>query len=280
MGGAAAGRVAGGGRRARRPARHPVGGAGAGRAAHGPHNAIVKNLSSVETLGSASVICTDKTGTLTRSEMTIERVMTASGNTRHHRRGLRTGRRGALQGGQPAARPAACRAGRAAERRQPGRQCRSAAGTDGAGRFRATRPRRRSWWPSASWARTLSVASSASNAVGEIPFTSDRKMMSTLVIDHEHGMNARADQQGRARRAARPLHPHARGHGPCALMTRLRRARRWPTWKRCQDAALRTLAVAYRPLAHEMQTTRPAGRRSAGTRPDLRRHGRHHRPAA
>ncbi|RZL90447.1 MAG: cation-translocating P-type ATPase, partial [Variovorax sp.] len=46
------------------------------------HNAIVKNLSSVETLGSASVICSDKTGTLTRAEMTIERVMTASGGTR------------------------------------------------------------------------------------------------------------------------------------------------------------------------------------------------------
>ncbi len=43
-------------------------------------NAVVKQLSSVETLGSASVICTDKTGTLTRNEMTIQRVVTASGS--------------------------------------------------------------------------------------------------------------------------------------------------------------------------------------------------------
>jgi P-type Ca2+ transporter type 2C len=42
-------------------------------------NALVKKLSSVETLGSASVVCTDKTGTLTKSEMTIETVVTPSG---------------------------------------------------------------------------------------------------------------------------------------------------------------------------------------------------------
>ena len=43
-------------------------------------HAIVKKLSSVEAVGSATVIATDKTGTLTRSEMTIEKIVTASGS--------------------------------------------------------------------------------------------------------------------------------------------------------------------------------------------------------
>src|SRR5262249_58971146 len=59
---------------------------GAYRMAHG--HAITRRLHAVETLGSVTVVASDKTGTLTEGRMTVERAVTADG------RGFRVAGRG------------------------------------------------------------------------------------------------------------------------------------------------------------------------------------------
>ena len=213
------------------------------------HNAIVRNLSSVETLGCASVICSDKTGTLTRSEMTIERVMTASGGTRitgvgyapHgqvEHEGARLGA-GALHAEHVVVLSGGSLAGNADLRQSE----------DGAWEIHGD-PTEAAFLVAE---RKLGHAEMRERRerrferIGDIPFTSERKMMSTIALDHEHGDAVVVVTKGAPdvllQRCSR-----ARVGMESVRLDDALRAKILADVDTLSDAALRTLAVAYRPL--------------------------------
>ena len=211
------------------------------------HNAVVKNLSSVETLGSASVIASDKTGTLTRSEMTIERVMTASGNTRltgvgyapdgrmeHEGKLLEAGplfgeNIVVLSGGSLASN---------AELRETAKGKWEIQGDPTEAAFLVAERKL-----GVDERRTLRF-----ERVSEVPFTSERKMMSTIAIDHEHDDALVIISKG-APDVLLTRCSHARVAAQVIPLDVDSRARILADVNTLSDAALRTLAVAYRPLA-------------------------------
>lgn len=65
-------------------------------------DAVLKSLDSAETLGSVSVICSDKTGTLTKNEMTLREIVTASGRVELSGEGYEPVGSALILGGDPA----------------------------------------------------------------------------------------------------------------------------------------------------------------------------------
>jgi Ca2+-transporting ATPase len=148
--------------------------------------AIVRHLAAVETLGSASVIASDKTGTLTRNEMTVRLVVTASGRVAFGGSGyapegevLREDG-GAIEGPLrlelERALAAADRANNAAVVERDGRWSVQGDPTEAALLVAA----RKAGLGAAALAEQLP-------RVGEVPFSSERKLMSTVHRDTEAG---------------------------------------------------------------------------------------------
>src|SRR5690606_19941000 len=141
--------------------------------------AIVRRLSAVETLGSASVIASDKTGTLTKNEMTVRVLVTASGRATFSGTGYDPAGTLALAGdGAPdetlraeieTALTAADRANNASIERIDGRWTIHGDPTEAALRVAA---RKAGLDPVALDARFPRI--------GEVPFSSERKQMATL----------------------------------------------------------------------------------------------------
>lgn len=210
------------------------------------HNAIVKNLSSVETLGSASVICSDKTGTLTRSEMTIERLVTASGTA--HVTGVGYAPQGGVEVDGAALRDEAQRAEAilvlSGGSLAGNAQLRQA--DDGAWEIQGD-PTEAAFLVAE---RKLGVHERRErrfDRVGEIPFTSERKMMSTIDVDHEHADERVLIAKGAPDVLLERCTCTRVGMELVPLDDELRQ-RILEDVDALTDDALRTLAVAYRPL--------------------------------
>ncbi|MFB3738382.1 MAG: cation-translocating P-type ATPase [Candidatus Velamenicoccus archaeovorus] len=146
-------------------------------------NAIVKQLSSVETLGSATVICSDKTGTLTRNEMTVLRIVTASGEVDITGVGYRPEGEFVARGGSLEMGPLleevrtvvslGALANDASVRQEDGEWIVQGDPTEAA--FLVAERK----------AGFVSGLGERFRRVGEVPFTSERKLMSTLQEDAE-----------------------------------------------------------------------------------------------
>jgi Ca2+-transporting ATPase len=146
--------------------------------------AIVRHLRAVETLGSANVIASDKTGTLTRNEMTVRVVVTAGGRIRLEGTGYapegtvtREGG-GAIEGGLKVelerTLAAADRANNAVLQEREGAWTVQGDPTEGALVVAA---------------RKAGLDAAALEArfrrVGEVPFSSERKLMTTVHRDEQ-----------------------------------------------------------------------------------------------
>ena len=219
-------------------------------------NAIVKDLTSVETLGSASVICSDKTGTLTRSEMTIERVMTASGATRVTGVGYAPHGQVEHQGAKLGAGPLHAEhivvlsggslASNAGLRQMAGGVWEIHGDPTEAAFLVAE--------------RKLGVHERREHRfarIGEIPFTSDRKMMSTIARDRERDGEVVVISKGAPEVLLGRCTRARVGMDVVAIDDEIR-ARILADVDTLSDAALRTLAVAYRPLDPDENPQAPA----------------------
>jgi len=212
-------------------------------------NAIVRHLTAVETLGSATVVASDKTGTLTKNEMTVRVVVTASGRVSVEGSGYEP--RGAVHrdGGGAIDGPlraelvrtlaAADRANNSVLQERGGRWTVQGDPTEGALIVAA---RKAGLEDEALGARFVRVA--------EVPFSSERKLMSTLHRDVERGGVLRAFTKGAADvLLARCTHELV-GEASRPL-TDERRAQIAAVVDALAGEALRTLAVASRLVPKE-----------------------------
>ena len=209
-------------------------------------NAIIRHLSAVESLGSASIIASDKTGTLTRNEMAVRVVATASGRVRFEGSGYEPTGAVVAEGGGAIDDPlraelvralaAADRASNSVLQQSSGRWSIQGDPTEGALIVAA----RKAGLEADALAERLA-------RVGEIPFSSERKLMSTLHTDSERPERMLLFTKGAPDVLLARCTEEMLGETPRALDD-ARRAEILREIEEMAQAALRTLGVAARSI--------------------------------
>ncbi len=210
--------------------------------------AIVRRLAAVETLGSATVIASDKTGTLTKNEMTVRRIVTASGCTTLSGTGYAPRGEIHLDSGASAdalefeltrALTAADRANNAILQEHEGRWIVHGDPTEGALIVAARKAGLLPDMLDARYAR-----------IGEVPFSSERKLMTTIHTDAERKDRVIVVTKGAPDVLLSRCSHELVGKNAIAL-TDARRAEIIARNDALATEALRTLAVAFRSLPNE-----------------------------
>jgi Ca2+-transporting ATPase len=209
-------------------------------------NAIVRHLRAVETLGSADVIASDKTGTLTKNEMTVRAVVTAGGRVTMGGTGYAPDGNASVDGGGEVggallaelhcALAVADRANNAVLQERDGRWTIQGDPTEGA---LVVAARKIGLDPAALDARF--------SRVGEIPFSSERKLMTTIHTDAQQRETLRLFTKGAPDvLLTRCSHEHV-GEESRPLSS-VRRLEILKTNDELAGLALRTLGIAYRDI--------------------------------
>jgi magnesium-transporting ATPase (P-type) len=220
--------------------------------------AIVKKLSSVETLGSASVICTDKTGTLTRNEMTVTTVVTGSGEVELTGTGYRPEGEARVDGRRLDAAADVALADEVRFVLGGGSLANDAVlhEDDGVWTVQGD-PTEGAFLVAEAKLGITDARRARFQRVGEVPFTSERRLMTTLETDVEREGRIDVVTKG-APDALLTRCTHERVAGDVRPLTDARRAAIAADVDGLADRALRTLAVAYRPLP-DVEPPLPAG---------------------
>jgi P-type Ca2+ transporter type 2C len=207
--------------------------------------AIVKKLSSVETLGSASVVCTDKTGTLTKNEMTIEKIVTPSGEFDLTGTGYQPV--GELHiDGQPLDDEVLLDEVRFVIGGGSLANNATLRDDDGVWTIQGD-PTEAAFLVAETKIGFAEARQDRFERVGEIPFTSERKLMTTMEADVEREGRISVVTKG-APDVLLTRCTHERALGEIRPLTAERRTELLATVDRLADLALRTMAVAFLPL--------------------------------